>query len=538
MHNIATSQSSNYFVGNMLIRHNPGQAASLYMYPGDYWTSNFIKGELLERSTHRIINSGFLDRNSTDWNLLTPHRVGRAGIDSLFIKIDSQNRLRDLMIVEAKFGTSKLGMTRDGQQMSASWTKPRIARTAQQYRQIATELKTGVISWNSTGSDRSIALPVRRGEVAYISHTGKRLCVQGSSGNMGRAMLAKQANRIASFLDAVSADSISSRSRVIHLSGKGDIWSFGLDKLDSTSGRTLGQTVIKGRFSELPPQVRGLLKNQLIALIEEKYGLPPDETRIIAEKICSNPRLLSDLQTTPKMSWKIGIDIGMFNAAAGAAAIAVLLELGRSVISSKHVDFKRLTKVGMASAGSAALGYYVGSQVYSRLLTTATGQRIASLLPLRNAAGSTVGGVAALGAGVASALGFALIGYLTGLLTEREAKITAVAGVAGAAGGVLFTTGLLGAATSFGVAGTGVPIAQLTGIAATKAGLAWLGGGTVASGGTGVAGGSAILSGGSALVVIAVAGVVCVAKSKIIDAITRERLVVRHLAMVEEKFRA
>lgn len=53
---------------------------------------------------------------------------------------------------------------------------------------------------------------------------------------------------------------------------------------------------------------------------------------------------------------------------------------------------------------------------------------------------------------------------------------------------------IMGVATTFGVASTGIPIAELTGAAAINAGLAWIGGGALAVGGGGMAAGRAFLA--------------------------------------------
>ncbi|WP_206512568.1 hypothetical protein, partial [Veillonella ratti] len=69
-----------------------------------------------------------------------------------------------------------------------------------------------------------------------------------------------------------------------------------------------------------------------------------------------------------------------------------------------------------------------------------------------------------------------------------------VGGVAaGATIAALGPTALMGIATTFGTASTGVAISSLYGAAATNAALAWIGGGTLATGGGGMALGTTFL---------------------------------------------
>lgn len=51
-----------------------------------------------------------------NWHTLSP-RLGRQGLDHIFIKQDKMGRIRDLMIGETKYRNSQLGHTKDGIQM-------------------------------------------------------------------------------------------------------------------------------------------------------------------------------------------------------------------------------------------------------------------------------------------------------------------------------------------------------------------------------------------------------------------------------------
>ena len=210
----------------------------------------------------------------------------------------------------------------------------------------------------------------------------------------------------------------------------------------------------------------------MLSSVIGEIGLPPEAVSRIVSDVYNKPELLSVIQKEARRNWSIGLDKGLVSAAKGAALIAVAIELGRSAFFSKDINYKQLARVGAASAGSAAVGYYVGAQIHSRMLATPLGGRIASLLPLRNATGSAIAGISSLAGGIASSLFFAIFGYTFGFLGAREAKVTAVAGTAGAVGALVFTSGALGAAMAWGTASTGVAISSLSGAAATNASLA------------------------------------------------------------------
>lgn len=500
----------------------------MYMYQGKFWSTNFLKGELLERSTLGLMNSGLLERSGTDWNILSPHRAGRGGIDSLLVKMDKLGRPRDLMVAEAKFGSSKLGITKDGRQMSEAWIKPRLARTAIQYGQLADELKNKGFSIGSIRSSHPTAIPMPDGSVSYVTRYRGRLFVQGSKNNYSALQLEKQARRMGTYVKAVSEGRISFRSRLVRLSVKNNKWVFGIDQLDLISGWTIKQMTFEGR---LPAGVNRILKGVLSSIISEA-DVPIKSVPHIVDEVSKNPNLISRVQKSAKVSWAIGVDIGMANAAVTSATFAVLMEVGSSLFTSQEFDLKKIARTGLASAGSASVGYYVGSQVNARLLTTAVGRRITTLLPLRSAAGNTVASISGMVGGIASSLAFALIGYQTGMLNERQAKITAVSGVAGAIGSLAFTSGVLGGAMAFGTAGTGVAISTLSGAAATNAGLAALGGGSIAAGGGGMALGGTILTSGAAAVGIAVCAAVTLAHSQL-DEHRQKTLALRRLTMIE-----
>ncbi len=76
----------------------------------------YFKGDLAEHLAAETVTKQFL--RDGNWKSITP-RTGRQGLDHVFIKVNSNGFPVDLMVAESKYGTSVLGKTRDGLQMSS-----------------------------------------------------------------------------------------------------------------------------------------------------------------------------------------------------------------------------------------------------------------------------------------------------------------------------------------------------------------------------------------------------------------------------------
>lgn len=126
-------------------------------------------------------------------------------------------------------------------------------------------------------------------------------------------------------------------------------------------------------------------------------------------------------------------------------------------------------------------------------------------------------------------------------LNTGEMVLNSLKGIAGGAlAGAAAPAAIMGLVTTFGTAGTGVAIAELSGVAATNAALAALGGGTLMAGGGGVAAGSALLSASVPVVGIAIAAVALpvfshLSANKKIKAIEEEKLKIAQQVDVIEK---
>ncbi len=55
------------------------------------------------------------------------------GLDGIYLRRDNYGRPVSLLVGEAKFGSARLAMTRDGRQLSSTWTPPRLTYEASRY---------------------------------------------------------------------------------------------------------------------------------------------------------------------------------------------------------------------------------------------------------------------------------------------------------------------------------------------------------------------------------------------------------------------
>lgn len=132
---------------------------------------NFFKGSLGENLMDDLFTSSLLQRTG-GWGKVTPANVGRNGIDGIYIKLDEQGLPRQLLISDAKMNSARLGTTVDGKQMSESWIRPRLQRTADSYRNLASDMQKlsclPVSSSASSAASKKIVVMVKENVYAEV----------------------------------------------------------------------------------------------------------------------------------------------------------------------------------------------------------------------------------------------------------------------------------------------------------------------------------------------------------------------------------
>ena len=98
--------------------------------------ANSVKGTIGESIASKVFLDNML-RETGNWHALSP-RIGPTGIDHILLKVDHRTGLpKGLIVGETKYGTSRLGHTKDGLQLSRSWTNHRLENMGNHYMRMA-----------------------------------------------------------------------------------------------------------------------------------------------------------------------------------------------------------------------------------------------------------------------------------------------------------------------------------------------------------------------------------------------------------------
>ncbi len=470
-----------------------------------------LKGNFGETVAGKFV----LDRHlaaSGNWRPITP-RFGSQGIDQIYIKYDTLGRPRRIMVGEVKYGSAKLGMTRDGLQMSQRWIKPRLLGLSARFFSAANAADV-------LAQPRPAGLVSARHEIPVKLVNGRTVVFWRENGNRAwkfdgsiedLATARKQTAATARFLAAAGQDRVSVGKRLIHVQLDGKFLNVTIKDVenivvsrDIAGARTTGQLRVKLQGAE-GNLARGVAPEQIARQIRAKYPHFSDsEARVYANQIAKGAKEIEQAFVKgPSVSQAIAIN--SLKAGAVGALFALSIE-GVSQAWRGEFDPERLAQTGGIGFVSVGLGAAAGQGTQILLMQNRACHAVlaeaASRIGLATNALGNLSGLA-VGGGVASVI-FAYGGYFLGWYDSGTANRFAVAGVLGSLGGAAIGAGTMAAVTAFGTAGTGAAISSLSGAAATNATLAWLGGGTAAAGGGGMAAGTVVLATGVGVVVIAV----------------------------------
>ena len=471
--------------------------------PATFWGMTAIKGAFTENVMQRALISGAFE--ATSWSSVTPHRIGNQGIDGLFFRTDHNGNLRNLMVAEAKYGSSELGKTKTGLQMSRKWTSPRLQNTANNYEKLATKLQKDGAQYTKLQPPKcakTTNVPWKDGKTIQVWHEGDKIVYNDPK--VTPIELAQQAKRTALTLNAAASGKIEYRSTLVHVDVIDGKWVFEVQRLDPNTAMAIG----KPSRIEFTQNMKSMTQQSMENVLVEN-GWSKEDAKAIAKKCIKDPEYFKQMSYEPRMYWKIGLSWQAVGVAAIAGAIVFLLGIGLSCLSTGNVDWEIATSSALMTFGGTFAGQYLGSQISSALIVTDIGKRLTSLLPLRALGYTRLAG--SLGGFAGGLFTSALISYglwLLGLCDIRTAHRSMVAGSVGTAGGLVVYISSQAAVVAWGTASTGTAISELGGAAAAKATMAWFGGGSIASGGLGASVGTAILSSGVlAVAVVAYIGV-------------------------------
>jgi hypothetical protein len=474
---------------------------------------NLLKGGFGEAHMNRHL-VGYL-KQTGKW-LPVPARLGPQGIDGLLVRYDGAGNPIGLIVSEAKYGASRLGMTSDGIQMGTRWRSIRLARMASEYRSIAASVRSGKMPIAGPGGSvgrQRLQIPLGDGRKVAVfarSRLGDPWEFVGPRSLMDQA--GRQSELLGRYLQLASDGKVSYESPVYRVALTNNEMRVTVKDASLLGEQTRESTLPVQKMIRLPvgaerlEQLRALSQAEIARMIRQKYpfmtALDVDQySRQIVRTTKDFEKLLSSrpINSSATVAW----DSLKFGGA--MAAIDIALQAVLQFRETGIVNWKRVGTSGAIAMVGPAAGRGIGEGVVILMTKNPVVyqfmQRTSDLLGIgsRSLATNIVGGT--IGGGVATVF-LAYGGYFAGLYDLQTANRMAFPGGAGVLAGAAFYAGATSLIAAFGAASTGTAISSLGGIAATNATLAWFGGGSLAAGGFGMAGGSVVLTGGLTLVVI------------------------------------
>lgn len=471
---------------------------------------NIIKGNIGESVMHTLVTS-----QSGGRYVRVNAQLGstaRQGIDGLYVRYNKQGAPSQILVGEAKYGSSQLGQTADGPQMSETWINKRLIQTANRFNIAANDIDSGKIQRSPTkapagnSSQSQIRLNNKRTvQIWKENGTWKYHC---DGQDVSPAELAARLRTHAIlFKNAGNGVVDVTRGRVYRINLSGNKPVIEVYRVDSSGNEIRGsrKTV---NTSSLSPETRELFRENMRETLIGEYqraGINEQQAIKMVDKELANKsseQILKMHAKNPLLSSRFlfhNVFRSSLYGSAISAGIAGLMQL----VTEGKVDAKGLAMGALTGGAAAGIGQLAGN-VTVILANTETGKNIVnwfanSPLHLSGRLGMFLSTLP--GAAVTSVL-FSYGMYLLGLTDLRTANRSVISGLAGAAGSSLFVSATMSTAMLVGTASTGTAISTLSGAAATKAALAWLGHGAISAGGFGVAGGTILLSTGAILIAI------------------------------------
>ena len=425
-----------------------------------------------------------LNRNGKPvWRSMTP-RIGSQGIDHVFVKYNQSGTPIDMVLAESKYGSSQLGHTIDGRQMSESWRKNRLEKLGSHYsHEIADNAKIvcrKIPNDTIPNAELSVAIKDKNGKLVerkfWRESSKGEWFYSGSSEELGAVR--RSARTLGKMYSAAARGQVVYRSCVCRWNISEEDLILRIDTI-RRDGSILKGTKQNGEIHVLKGMASKKIPKNSISEIAKTVRRSPmfkewsaDELHQFVSKAVTShneaieARPLRVLETGVRTSIAAGI---------GASMLDVAVQL----IAKGNVDWREVGLTGVKTSAAVGVGELVGY-----------GAMRGGVRSLRY-----VRGVKAAAVGIAFAA-FDFYQAYKGNISYQDASMNTVGAGAGMAGGAVVGGLMMAAPACFGAAaGTGTAIGSLSGAAATNATLAFYGGGTVASGGLGMAGGAAVVGG-------------------------------------------
>lgn len=450
--------------------------------------STFYKGLVGENIMHNILKS-------TGWTY-TESRLGVGGpqgLDGLYVKYNKNGVPKNIMVSEAKYGSSQLGNTNDGKQMSYEWITKRLKQAARRYSTAAKDIEEGKIVKSDSFPDKrntsiaTIRLKNRMEVTLYKDKNTGKWIVYPSNGYTEKE-LSESLKAHSDIFEKAANGKIPYKRRIFRVDVVNNKISLKISKYNEVTDTYSTEEYI----DKIPAKYSKYVDELIIKLMREQTGCSEQEasdTLIGLTRQQKLEKLTTMLKITPDI-----ITEGLFSLSVQTGLCAAIIESASQILLNDSVSYSRIAKmagIGFVSAYSGLAAGRISTLLMARAMHSNT------LNFAKSGLASHLTSLPDLSAGIVTSAAFSYGSYFAGLTDLQTAN---KAFLSGAATSFVVTYAvpkiLMTIAMTYGTASTGTAISTLSGAAATNAALAWLGGGSMATGGVliGVVGGAVIFA--------------------------------------------
>lgn len=482
---------------------------------GSMITPAHLKGDVGEAFMGKLYLKTLVSRANHKWELVSP-RYGRQGIDGVFMAFDKNGIPRQLLVAEAKYGSSQLGMTFDGRQMSQPWAAKRLAALGTRYSLVSkTPIQQVKQPFRGEHIKYQLAVEFEDGRKGIFWKRGAQDTwkYDGPEGTLGKAQ--SKASMIGKCLDNAGKGKFPYRSRLFRFGLDGDELNVSIG--DTSKMLPSGRVPIEQTFKIT---LSGLKRQEYVAAIHDEIArtlrkkfpqMSQEDVLLQAKKLTEGAKTIQEMVENSNRNLTKSVAYSSLNGAAIGSIIAGSIDVAMQMALNGDVDLSMTCKQMVLGGAGGGLGTLAGQGSVIFLTKSQLGygsmQHIATSLGLPTASSAATLTGSFVGGSVASIV-FAYGGLAFDMYEWKDANRQAIAGIAGTSAGTAAVGGTMVLISTYGTASTGVAISSLSGAASSSATMAWVGGGSVAAGGGGTAAGAMILTAGTAIVVIAATGAV------------------------------
>ena len=484
-----------------------------------------FKGAFGENIAQKTFLENMLNK-SGNWKSVTP-RLGSQGLDHVFVQYNKDGLPKNLMVAESKYGSSRLGFTKDGTQMGSKWINNRLVKLGEHYTSLS---KVADIKLEKAPAFRKFETEIhlKNGKTRLFWRNSRSEPWKFSGTQSELAEAQANAKEMGRFFDKAGKGFISYRSRIFHIRAKGNDAVINIydakninPEVKITNLKALPQAskplIIKNAFNKSFPELEREITKTLLNDSEGKLAVK--DAKQYAKDLVKDFK--QDL--FKEYSWG-NLARTTLLTSIGAGAVAAGIDAGIQFVTTGNVNIKQVALTG----GAVAAGTLIGQGIKIGL-THLVLKNMISLSPASIGLASSIGTIipvsaflsygnwlagnvdlltATINFGISSVSGYVLDQFIMPSVV-MPASIAAASGLLSACGAT---------------ASTGVAIGSLSGAAAKSATLAWLGGGSLASGGFGAAGGMVVLSGAVAVAAVALTIAVTFAVGKYDEYAERQKI--------------